>query len=205
MDSSTSPIYRATALLPQRSIIQTLLLLTGFGGVLFILTFVVIGLLSPGYDSLHQTISSIEFTTLGFAQRANFFIFGVLLCCFAAALHRELAPGRGAILIPIFQATGGIGAIGDAIFIYDPLHMACDLIAFNSAMLVLFLFAWRFRREPAWKGWTFYSITTAFAMMALLTAFGFANHLGGPAGLFEKLATCTRTAWSVMLTIRLLS
>jgi hypothetical protein len=41
-------------------------------------------------------------------------------------------------------------------------------------------------------------------MMAFLTAFGFANHLGGPAGAMEKLATSTRTLWSVVLTVKLL-
>jgi Protein of unknown function (DUF998) len=188
-----------------RAVSQKLLLTAGFSGVLFVSAFVVLGVLAPDYDSLRQTISSIEFTSLGTAQRANFFIFGLLLCSFAIALRRELAGGRGALLIPLFQALSGIGVIGDAIFIYEPLHTACDLVAFNSAMMVLFLFAWRFRLEPDWKGWTSFSIAAALAMMGFLAAFGFANHLGGPAGLFEKLATCTRTVWSALLTGRLLA
>lgn len=187
-----------------RSAGQKLLLVSGFGGVLFITGFIILGLLAPGYVGLRDTISALEFTSQSIAQRANFFVFGLLLCCFAAALRRELSPGRGALLIPLFQALSGIAVIGDAIFIYEPLHTSCDLVAFNSAMLGLFLFAWRFRREPAWRGWTAFSIATALAMMGFLTAFGLANHLGGPAGLFEKLATCTRTVWSALLTTRLL-
>jgi hypothetical protein len=35
--------------------------------------------------------------------------------------------------------------------------------------------------------------------MAFLTAFGLAQHVGGPAGLFEKFASLTRTSWSVLL------
>jgi hypothetical protein len=182
---------------------QLFLLATGFAGILFIAAFVTLGLLAPGYNSTHDAISALEFTTLSAAQRANFFVFGVLLCVFALGLRRELAGGRGAFLIPFFQAVGGIAVIGDAIFIFDPLHLTCDLVAFNSALLVLFLFAWRFRREPGWRGWTAYSIVTAFAMMAFLAAFGFANHLGGPAGLMEKLATCTRTLWSALFVTRL--
>jgi hypothetical protein len=42
-------------------------------------------------------------------------------------------------------------------------------------------------------------------MMALLFGFGMANHLGGPAGLMEKLATVVRTTWPVLLVARLLA
>ena len=94
---------------------------------------------------------------------------------------------------------------GDAFFIRPPLHLACDLVAFNAALCVLFLFAWRFRRDPLWRGWTAYSFLTAVAMMALLLGFGMANHLGGPAGLMEKLATIVRTTWSVLFVSRLLA
>jgi hypothetical protein len=128
-----------------------------------------------------------------------------MLITFALALRRELGAGRGAILIPAFQCLSGVGVAGDAIFIHEPLHLVCDLIAFNSALLVLFLFAWRFSGDGRWKGWTAYSILTAVLMMVFLTAFGVANHLGGPAGAFEKLATLTRTSWSALLVGKLYS
>jgi hypothetical protein len=83
--------------------------------------------------------------------------------------------------------------------------MVCDLIAFNSALLVLFLFAWRFWNDTRWKGWTAYSIISALLMMAFLTAFGFANHVGGPAGAMEKIATAWRSLWSALLTAKLLA
>jgi hypothetical protein len=189
----------------QRTYAHKLGLAAGFGGVLFISAFVIFGAIAPGYDGLHDTISALELTTLSAAQRANFFIFGLLLCFFAVGLRRELLPGRGALLIPLFQFLSALGVIGDAIFIYEPMHLVCDLIAFNSALIFLFLFAWRFRQEPEWKGWIAYSIVTALAMMGFLAAFGLANHFGGPAGLLEKLATCTRTLWSALFTARLLS
>jgi hypothetical protein len=47
--------------------------------------------------------------------------------------------------------------------------------------------------------------STALLMVAFLTAFGIANHLGGPPGAFEKLASCTRTPWSVLLLVKLYS
>jgi hypothetical protein len=189
----------------QRSGTQKLLLACGFGGTLFIAAFVVLGILAPNYSSFHDAISTLEFTPLSLMQRANFFAFGLVACAFAAALRGELTPGRGAVLIPVFQFTAGIGVIGDAIFIHDPLHLICDLIAFNSSLAVLFLFAWRFRFECEWKGWSTYSILTGVVMMAFLTAFGLSNRFHGPAGLMEKLASSTRTCWSIVLTAKLLS
>ncbi len=189
----------------RRSRLQTCLLAAGLGGFLFVATFILLGIAAPGYSSLRDTISALEFTSLSAAQRANFLVFGILLCAFAAGLRKELGNGRGSFVIPFFQALGGIGVIGDAIFIHNPLHLVCDLIAFNSALIVLFLFAWRFKAEPRWKGWSAYSIATALVMMGLLTAFGLANHFGGLPGLMEKLASCTRTLWSVLFVARLLA
>lgn len=185
--------------------LQKLLLAAGFGGVAFFSVFTILGALAPHYSFARDTISALEFTPLGLAQRANFLIFGLFICAFAAGLRRELAPGPGAVIIPLFQLLSGIGVIGDAVFIHDPLHLVCDLIAFNSGLLVLFAFAWRFRRDDQWKGWSAYSLITAILMMALLAAFGAANHLGGPAGLMEKLAASTRTLWSAILAARLLA
>jgi Protein of unknown function (DUF998) len=166
----------------RRSKAQTALLAAGFGGFLFVLTFLVLGRMVPAYDSLRDTISALEPTALGLAQRINFLVFGLMLMAFALALRRELGGGRGAVLIPTFQCLSGLGVAGAGIFIHEPLHLVSDLIAFNSALLVLFLFAWRFSGDRRWKGWTAYSILTALLMMAFLTAFGVANHFGGPAG-----------------------
>lgn len=182
-----------------RSMTQTALLAAGFGGLLFILTYLMLGALAPGYDALRDTISALEFTTLGLGQRINFLVFGMTLCTFAIALRRELGVGRGALLIPIVQGVSGVGVAGAGIFAHEPIHTACDLITFNSALLVLFLFAWRFAGDSRWKGWTALSVLTALLMMAFLTGFGVAQQVGGPAGLFEKLASLTRTSWSVLL------
>ena len=189
----------------RRSRLQKFLLAAGFSGVVFFSVFTVLGALAPNYSFSRDTISSLEFTPFGIAQRANFLIFGLLLWAFAAALRRELGHGRGALLIPLFQTFSGIGVIGDAAFIHNPLHMVCDLIAFNSGLMVLLLFTWCFWGQNLWKGWSAYSLITAILMMALLAAFGTANHLGGPAGMLEKLATSTRTLWSALLAAKLLA
>jgi len=187
-----------------RSAAQTVLLASGFGGLLFIGAFLVLGIVAQPYRSAQEAISALEFTSCALAQRINFVVFGALLIVFAFALRNELQHGRGARMVPIFQALSGIAVIGDGLFIHYPLHLICDLIAFNSTLLVLFLFAWRFWPDTHWRPWAVYSFITAVLMMLFLTAFGVANHIGGPAGIMEKLATATRTLWSVLLTRKLL-
>ena len=189
----------------RRSHGQKFLLATGFAGVPFIGTFVILGALAPNYNSIREAISALEFTSLSAGQRLNFLVFGLLLCAFALALRRELHPGRGAVAVPFFQMLSGIAVIGDAIFIHFPLHLVCDLIAFLSTLMVLFVFAWLFRQDARWKGWSVYSAATAILMMLLLGLFGYMNHAGGPAGLMEKAVTLARTLWSVVFVTRLLA
>lgn len=200
----TVPIMSDSTTAP-RSSIQIALLMTGaIAGVLFITSFLVLGAVASNYDPMRDTISALEFTDVGIAQRLNFIIFGLLLVCFAFGLRNELHKGRAALLVPFFQLLSGVAVIGDGLFAHNPLHMTCDLIAFNSTIAVLFLFAWRFWGDARWRGWATYSIVTALAMTGFLTAFGIANSHGGPAGAFEKLATVIRTPWSILLVGRFL-
>lgn len=182
-----------------------LLLLTGYGGLLFITVFVILGVFTPAYHPLRDTISALEITRYGHAQQANFVLFGILLCLFGWALRRELRSGWGATAIPCFQVLSGAAVIGDGFFLWPtPAHTVCALIGFNAALCVLFLFGWRVRHDLRWRGWATGSCLAAVAMMALLFCFGMMNHFGGPAGLMEKLATAVRTLWSVALISRLL-
>lgn len=184
---------------------QKLLLASGFGGLTFATVYLLLGAIAPNYNPVRDTISALEFTSFSMLQRANFFLFGILLCAFAAGLRSELKSGWEALVIPSFQLLSGIAVIGDAIFIHEPLHLVCDLFAFNAGIVVLFVFAWRVRHNGRWKHWSAYSVATAVLMMALLAAFGFANQHGGPAGLMEKLAASVRTLWSAILAGRLLA
>jgi hypothetical protein len=100
----------------------TVLLVAGCGGVLFIATYIVLGFLTPGYNSLHDTISALELTPFKLAQQINFLVFGVLLCLFALGLRREMQQGFGSVLIPLIQFLDGLAVIGDAVFIRPVPH-----------------------------------------------------------------------------------
>jgi hypothetical membrane protein len=194
----------ATTRLTRTPTQTVLLLIGGSAGAIFFTVFSLLGAFSPSYDSTRQTISSLEFVPLGYVQQVNFVVFGLLQIAFAYALRMELRGGKGAVAIPAFQVVCAGGVIGDGFFTHDPAHLTFDLIAFNSTLIVLFLFGWRFWGDRRWRGWPFYSFATAIGMMVCLTAFGMVSQRGGPAGLFERMAVALRMLWSIAFVSRLL-
>ncbi|HWZ02168.1 MAG TPA: DUF998 domain-containing protein [Mucilaginibacter sp.] len=183
---------------------QVILLCCGFAGILFMLIYTVFGFFTPGFNAVRDTISSLELVKNGWLQQANFILYGLLTILFTIGISKELIKSTNAKFIVLFQLLIGIGLIGDGIFIYEPLHTTCDIIVFNSVLIVLFLFSWQFYKTNSWKGWIVYSLVAAFMMMTLLAAFGFANAHHGWSGLFERLAVLPRTLWSIVLIIKLL-
>ena len=188
----------------RRSPQNTLLVLGGAAGPLFIMTFSLLGGIAQGYDFTRDAISSLEFAPLGYLQQINFVVFGLLQIAFAHGLRVELAGSRGHAAIPALQVICAAAVIGDGVYIRNPAHLTFDLIAFASTLTVLFVFAWRFSGDRAWRGWSWYSIATPVGMMICLTLFGMANRHGGAAGLFERLAVVLRAVWSIALVSRLL-
>lgn len=190
---------------PSRPFSARILLAAGaIGGPIFIAVFLIFGFFTPGYTFQLGTISSLELVERGWIQQANFICFGLFMSAFAFGIRREMNSGRASNLIPFFQLLSAGAVIGDGIFVHEPMHMVCDLIAFNSTLMMLALFAWRFWGDRRWRWWAAYTVGTAITMMGLLAAFGMANRLGGPGGLFEKLAVATRSIWSVLFVQRLL-
>jgi len=191
--------------LSKKSFSQVFLLSCGIAGsLIFIISYLFLGFSTPHFDTLRDTISSLELIKNGWLQQANFILYGIFIGCFTLALSKELKKGLNGTLILLFQALIAIGLIGDGLFIYEPMHMVCDLITFNSGLIVLFLFTGQFYKNPNWQGWVAYSIITAFLMMALLAAFGIANKNHGLAGLYERLAFLPRSLWSILLISMLL-
>ncbi len=136
----------------------------------------------------------------------NFIVFGLLVCCFAVGLRKELSGGFGATAFPILQVLVALGLIISGIFVYDPLHTVGDYISFLSIVIGFFVIARRFAQEPHWgMGWAVYSIVSAILVMGFLAAFGTALSQGGPAGLFERLAGLVRSIWTILFVGRLLA
>ena len=175
----------------------------GFGGILFFLIFSLLGILTPHYNSLYQTISSLELEKIGLFQQFNFIIFGILNLFFALSIYKEFPNRVISYFIVFFQCLSAVGLLGDGLYIYNPEHIIFDLITFNSSLIVLILFAKLLYNNQSWKGWSAYSLLSAALMIAFLTAFGIANKNHGVAGLYERMAVLIRVFWSCFFAMSL--
>jgi len=196
----------ATAVKIKRTKIQITMLACGLvGGLLFMINYTLLGLMTQNYHFLKETISGLELIRHDGLQQANFILFGLLTFFFTIGLSKELIPGVNALFILLFQSLTAIGLIGDGLFIYEPMHLICDLITFNSTLLVLIFFTWQFYKTRGWNGWIVYSILSALLMMGFLAAFGAANAAHTIPGLYERLAVVPRTVWTIVFVSKLLS
>ena len=175
-----------------------------FGSIIFTVGYIIEATLTPGYSSLHRTISDLELVKHGWLQSANFILLGLFTCLFAIGLRKELESGIGARSLPALQLLVALGLILTGIFIHEPLHTPSSMISFISLVIGFFLFAKRFRGDERWKGWATYSILSGIFMMVFLSLFGFFKHSNGPIGLYERLVVATRSLWSFLFIFRLL-
>jgi hypothetical protein len=86
-----------TADLPPAGAARTkaLLVCGAIAGPLFTLAWVVEGATRANYQPLRHPVSSLELGGLGWTQRANFLVAGLLTLAFAMGLRRALRPLGG--------------------------------------------------------------------------------------------------------------
>ena len=202
---------------------RALLIAALVGGLLFNLTVWVDGFFRPGYNAFRQPESALSLGPGGWVQITNFIVFGILNLCFALALRKTLAPGRGSTWGPVLQGIAGLSMIIVGIFIEDPskgypigvvrpisatlhgsIHTSATFVALIATVAFLFVLASRLSVERGWRGWPTWLRTAAVLMMALLAAFGVAMAGHGPAGLFEKAASIAVTVPGTVFLIRVL-
>jgi hypothetical protein len=201
------------------------LLITGLVvSVAFNATYVIDGLLRPGYDSVKQPMSALSLGPGGWVQTANFIVFGLVGCATAFAWRPTLTPGLGAVWYPRLRILSGLALICAGVFPQDPgggypaaalapatpsvhavVHNLVSYVSLTTIVAELIILGRRFAREPRWRAWSPAALAAAALMMGLLAAFGALVAHDGPAGVFEKLASATPTLLGVAVTGRLLA
>jgi hypothetical protein len=97
-----------------------LLIVGVVGGIVFNLTYLINGLVQPGYDAVREPMSALSLGDTGWIQRANFILFGLVGCVNAFGWRPTLAPGPGATWYPRLRFVVGIAMIGAGVFSQDP-------------------------------------------------------------------------------------
>src|SRR5260221_477703 len=159
------------------------------GSVLFTITYLIEGVTHPDYSAWQQAISALSLGPGGWVQQINFVVFGVIVVFTAFAWRKFLKGGVGATWYPIVRGLEGLGLIMDGFFSQDPapgypkgavltaptlhavIHQVFAFASITAIAVGLFILAWRFAREPRWRGWATYSVITGFLTIVLIATF----------------------------------
>lgn len=156
-------------------------------GPVFLVLVVFQMLAVPWFDLTAQPISALNLGDLGWLQKANWIVTGLLVVLSSIGLRRVLRPGpasaRGTWLICVF----GVGLAGAGIFDVDPgggapagapaefpteysWHMAAhnlsSMLAFGALTIAMLVFVRRFRRAGR-RGWAVYSVLTGLVSITM--------------------------------------
>jgi hypothetical membrane protein len=200
------------------------------GPILFILAFMVESATRPGYSAWHNFVSDLSLSNQGWMQIASFLMCGICVFCFALGLRQVFRSGRGAVWGPILLGVFGLSLIIAGLFVTDPslgyypagtsssthtlhgtIHSANAPLAFGSLTIALFVLAWRFASDPAWRGWALYTLVAglllvgsfiACLVVAILDQKGILPN--SPTGLLERIALIIGWGWIALVALRLL-
>src|SRR5688572_63917 len=196
-------------------------------GPFFTIAWFVEGLTRANYDPMRHPISSLAIGESGWTQVTNFIITGVLTLALAFGLRGALGSRGGPKWGVIWMTAIGIGFIGAALFVADPmngyppgtplllmqptvvgrLHRLFSALVFFGIPAAAFSLSGLFAKNGE-RTWATYSRVTAiaFIVMFVLTSIGFAQAepLVKYAGLLQRITLLIGLTWMTLLPLHLL-
>ncbi|MQA05421.1 MAG: DUF998 domain-containing protein [Streptosporangiales bacterium] len=174
--------------------------LLGYGvlaGPVYLVAYLVQGLVRDGFDVTVHAASLLTAGPYGWVQVVNFVLTGAMVVTAAVGLRRALATGRGRTWGPLLLGVYGASMIGAGIFRADPafgfpagtpdgpgavswhgtLHFVLGGIGFLGFIAACVVFATRFAGRGE-RGWAAFSAVTGFVFLAAFI--GIASGSAGP-------------------------
>jgi hypothetical protein len=220
---AAAPISRARPCLDRADRRERILLGCGVAaGPVFFVIFSIAGALRPDYSALRHPVSSLEFGSDGWMQSVNFSLTGALVAVFAWGVQCSVRRLGGGWTVPVLLLAVGLGLIGAALFVPDPLsgyppgspptapeptlhrvlHDLFSTPVFTALPAACVVMARRFAKAGL-KVWAVYSALSALIMVALfvLTSVAFAQGtpLTSIGGLLQRLTLATGFAWIALV------
>jgi hypothetical membrane protein len=174
----------------------------------FPVTVMVLNLIQLGhYDALSDAVSLLALGTAGAALNAAFFMLGTGIALVARMLRRSV---RKAVAGPALLTLAAAAAFASGVFHINAngttsttesnIHMAAGITVFLAMIAAMYVFAWRFRRDPRWR--SFATPTLAWALAGTVTFF-LIPFAGDPRfGLAQRLHIATWLSWLLVTAIR---
>src|SRR5215469_14037625 len=214
------------------SLTQALLLCGVIGPALFWLVLMVEGATRPGYVAWQTDGSYLSLTSQGWEQIANFIVFGVLNIGYAIGLRRIWPTGRASLWGPLLIGLFGVCMVALGIFVTDPgngyppgtplqtspttwhgwTHGLLGLVTINIVLpAACFVFARRFRADPAERRWGTYARWTGWLILIIsipsTIGLPIAYKAGFPVidGLDQRIIITMAWAWFALTALHLWS
>jgi hypothetical protein len=183
------------------------------GPLILVITDLVTGLSTPGYNFIRDSISSLAWTRLGFIQTVGFLAIGLLVELFVAGLFFNLKGKRGFGFGLAVLAIFGFGLLLVGAFHTDQpggVHTLEGVIHGWVAKTIFWFFAASallmaptLKADPHWKPLYRYSIAAAAVAVVLMISTLFLSESSW-FGLFERILVADEIAWVEIMGIWLL-
>lgn len=179
------------------------------GPPLFVVVFLVDGLIHPAYNPVTDFVSELSRGELGWLQIANFLVFGAAMLAFAAGISWGARRGPGSAAGAALFAVIGGGLVVSGLFVADAhtgtvqtlsgtIHDAAALPVFAGLIAACFVFARRFRGPLR-----IYSVASGIFVLVFLVA---TFPIGLPldiAGILQRITIIAGWAWITVLALAL--
>ena len=177
--------------------------------ILLFFIVIILGFLNPGYSHIIEGISGLGAIGEPNAMIMNlfgFFIVGILIIIFSSGLHKGINNGKESrtgmiflILCGIFFMLIGFFKIGVS-EIVTRIHSLAALASFLFGGIGIVIISRKFKKDPYWKKYSFYSFITG-----LITIFSiFAGRLSIYGGLRQRFFLMVFFLWVEIIAIKLL-
>ncbi len=179
------------------------LALVGFA--FWVVVVVTLPVLTPdAYYPVKQSISALALVRFGGAMDAAFLAFGLGSIALASGLYRSV---EGALLAPLLLAVCGLLWVSLGFFrtgsggIIVALHGVVATTSFLLILVVMFLFAEKFRGDERWR--SFARPTVVWAILAVGTLLSIPVLSEEIFGISERLFVATFVSWMIATAVRL--
>jgi hypothetical protein len=184
------------------------------GPLILVAMDLVAALTQPKYSLVHDSISALALTSVGWIQTTGFMLIGLLIEAFTAGLFLNIKRRRGfgfGIALLAFFGFGmlvlgvfHINAVGTPATFYSRIHITAAYSVLGLFPIALALMFSSIKNDPRWSA--LFPYTVIAAVFALAVA---AGRLFLPAGfsrfgLYERFMVLNAISWLEVFAIRLL-
>ena len=180
--------------------------------VLFTVLYLVIGVVTPGYNAYSQTISELGQVGQPYAvfQDANFVLTGLLTIGFVVALAPSIGRSRGSRLAAILLLVYPIAfvLVGTVIPLPSPLHVPVGSIGFFLTIVGMTITSWPMRRDASWQRLASFTLVTGIVSIVGFFVYGFLQSQSITTswlGLAQRLVLAPYFVWIEIVAIKLVS